>query len=58
VHVTFQGRENSPEARIKEGEKAPGRIQVAGENGPETLEVQLEAGVEFYFESGELAEAM
>jgi hypothetical protein len=58
VHVTFPGRANSPDARIKEGEKVSGQIQLAGENDPETLAVQLEAGLEFYFEAGELETAM
>jgi hypothetical protein len=58
VRVTFPGRANAPEARIEEGEKVSGRIPVEGKKGPETLELQLEAGVEFYFEAGELETAM
>jgi hypothetical protein len=58
VQVTFPGRENSPEARIMEEEVVSGRVEVAGEDSPQTLEIELEAGVEFYFEAGELAEAM
>ena len=58
VPVTFPGRANAPKARIKESEKVSGRIPIAGEKGPETLELQLEAGVEFYFETGDLATAM
>ena len=58
VHITFPGRANAPEARIEEGEKVSGRILVEGNKGPETSEIQLEAGVEFYFEAGELETAM
>ena len=58
VHITFPGRANAPEARIEEGEKVSGRILVEGKSGPESSEIQLEAGVEFYFEAGELETAM
>jgi hypothetical protein len=58
IQVSFPGRANSSKAKIKEGEKVSGRIQVAGQHGPETLEAELQAGVEFYFEAGELETAM
>jgi hypothetical protein len=55
VRITFPGRANTIEERITEtDEKLSGVIDVAGENIP----VEIEPGVEFYFEAGELADQM
>ena len=58
VRVFFPDRANSSRARLRETEKVSARIEVAEGKDPENLEVQLEVGTEFYFEAGELAEAM
>ena len=55
VRITFPGRANTIQERITENdEKLSGVIEVAGTNVP----VEIEPGVEFYFEAGELAEQM
>ena len=55
VLVAFPGRANSKSDRIGENEQVSGEIQVIGECGSETLEVQIEAVKEFYFEAEELS---
>jgi hypothetical protein len=55
VPVAFPGRANSKSDRIREQEQVSGEVQVIGECGSETLEVQIEAGKEFYFEAEELS---
>lgn len=54
VPVVVPGRANSMSERVREGEQVTAEAQLAGRDGPETLEVQVEAGTEFYFEEGEL----
>lgn len=53
IPVVFPGRANSMSERIREGEQAVGQAQLAGAT-PGTVEIQVEAGTEFYFEEGEL----
>jgi hypothetical protein len=54
--VTFPGRENSAERKIDEQEEVTGLIQVPVErpDGPHSVEVQLKAGTQFYFETDDL----
>ena len=54
IQMVFPGRANSMSERIREGELVTAEAQLAGRDGPETLEVQVEAGIEFCFEEGEL----
>jgi hypothetical protein len=55
VPITFLGRANTIQERITEnGEKLSGVIEVAGTSVP----VEVEPGVEFYFEAGDLAAQM
>jgi len=54
VLVTVPERANSKLERIKEGERVVAEAHLAGEDAPKTAQVQIEAGVEFYFEEGEL----
>jgi hypothetical protein len=49
VHVTIPDRANTVQTRIRAGESV-----VAHTKDGEPLEVQLDAGTEFYFEEGEL----
>ena len=68
VRVSFPGRANGiwvdagekrwADQRIREGERVTGQFQVVREDGPQTLELQVEAGVEFYFETGDLSQPM
>jgi hypothetical protein len=53
VRVVFQDRENSASRRLKEGEKVLGQGHVTGAH--QFLQLQIQAGVEFYFEEGELS---
>ena len=53
VHVSFDGRKNTPHERIKPGEKLTGRGHVTGAH--QFLELEIEALAEIYFEEGELA---
>jgi hypothetical protein len=55
VPIAFPGRANSPDERLKEGERVSGRIQLPGDSAPATRELSVEIGVEFYFEANELA---
>ena len=54
VLVTVPERPNSTFERIKERERVVAEAQLAGEDVPRTVEIQVEAGTEFYFEEGEL----
>ena len=58
VRVFFLDRANSSAARLREKEKVSGRTEVAEGNGSKNLDLQVEVDTEFYFEAGELAEAM
>jgi hypothetical protein len=53
VIVTIRDRENSASKRIKEKEKVLGQGHVTGAH--QFLQLQIQAGVEFYFEEGELS---
>ena len=55
VPIVFPDRANSLDERLREGERVPGRVQLAGDGASEALEPQVEVGVEFYFEANELA---
>jgi hypothetical protein len=54
VPVVVPGRANSMVERIKEGQQVAAEAQLAGEDTPRTVEIQIQAGIEFYFEEGEL----
>ncbi|HEY5813575.1 MAG TPA: hypothetical protein VIT23_13085, partial [Terrimicrobiaceae bacterium] len=53
VSVLFQDRNNTPAQRIKENEQAQANFRVT--DAPQSGELQLQAGTEYYFEEGELA---
>ena len=53
VLVVFPERANSIPERIRGGERVTAEAQLAGD-APETVEIQVEAGTELYFEEGEL----
>ncbi len=57
ILVMIPGRTNDIASKIQEGERFPGHIQ-NGDESSETLEIQLEAGVEFYFETQDLTSEM
>lgn len=54
IRIKIPGRANTPQARIKAGERVSGQAQLPGAEAVSPLELQLEAGTEFYFEEGEL----
>lgn len=54
VRVHIPDRRASPGERLKQGEQAPGEIQALGAVGAQSARLQLRAGVELYFEEGEL----
>jgi hypothetical protein len=54
VRIQIPGRENTPQTRIKAGERFTSQAQLPGDETGQPLELQLEAGIEFYFEEGEL----
>jgi hypothetical protein len=56
VRVSFLDRANSASKRIKEGEKLEGQGHAAGAH--QFLSLNIQAGVEFYLEEGELAKQM
>lgn len=58
IHVTFPGRENAIPQSLREGERVIGRVHLNGDCAPETQELELAVGTEFYFESDELAHEM
>jgi hypothetical protein len=53
VNVIFPDRDNTASQRIKENQQAPGKFQVIGT--PQSFESAVQAGIEYYFEEGELA---
>jgi len=53
VNVIFPNRDNTASQRIKENQQAPGKFQVIGT--PQSFESAVQAGIEYYFEEGELA---
>jgi hypothetical protein len=53
VSVIFPDRDNTASQRIKENQQAPGQFQVTGT--PQIFGSAVQAGVEYYFEEGELA---
>ena len=53
--VTFPGRANSEDQKIKEQEQITGQVQIPGQIGSRPREVQIKARVEFYFETGDLS---
>ena len=53
VLLTVLERANSIAERIREGEQVMAAARLA-EDAPETAEIQVQAGIEFYFEEGEL----
>ena len=54
IRIRIPGRANTAPTRIKARERVTGQAQLAGPQAGEPLELQLEAGTEFYFEEGEL----
>jgi hypothetical protein len=54
VRIKILGRANTPQTRIKAGEQVLGQAQLPDAQAGQPLELQLEAGTEFYFEEGEL----
>jgi hypothetical protein len=54
LRVAIPGRSNAIHQRLRANESAKAELQLAGSEAPGTLEIQLETGVEFYFEEGEL----
>jgi hypothetical protein len=54
IRIKIPGRANTPHARIKAQERIKGQAQLRGAQAEPPLELQLEAGSEFYFEEGEL----
>ena len=53
IRVSVPGRANTPQTRVKAGERVTGQAQLDGAQAAQPLE--LEAGTEFYFEEGELS---
>ena len=53
VSVIFQDRNNTAAQRIKENERAQAQSHVTGAH--QFLDLQVQAGTEYYFEEGELA---
>jgi len=56
LKIVFPGRANDAEGRLREGERLSGRATLAGNDAPVAVDVQV--GKEFYFETGDLREAM
>jgi|SRR5215212_9218359 hypothetical protein len=54
VPVVVPGRENSLTERLMQGDRVAAEAQLGEAEDPESVEIQLEAGTEFYFEEGEL----
>ena len=53
VRVLFQDRKNIATQRIKANDKARAQFHVTGAD--QSLDLQVQAGIEYYFEEGELA---
>ena len=63
VRVFFPDRANfmseeKGQGQLKEGERVKGQFQMLGANAAGMLELELEVGMEFYFETGDLARPM
>jgi len=56
LRVSFMGRANSPDARLKVGEQVEASVQASGQQGQQPLTVHLELDEECYFETADLAE--
>ena len=54
IRIQIPGRANTPNTRIKAGERVSGQAQLPDAQTEQPLVLQLEAGTEFYFEEGEL----
>jgi hypothetical protein len=54
VPVVVPSRANSLSERLRQGDRVTAEAQLAGAEDPESVEIQLEAGTELYFEEGEL----
>jgi len=54
VRIKIPGRANTPATRIKAGERVTAQVQPAEGQAEQSLDLQLAAGTEFYFEEGEL----
>jgi hypothetical protein len=54
LSVVVPGRANSLSERLRRGDRVAAEAQLGEAEDPETFEIQLEAGTEFYFEEGEL----
>jgi hypothetical protein len=57
ILVKIPGRTNDIASKVQEGERFSGQAQNTGV-ASETLEIQFEVGVEFYFETQDLASEM
>jgi hypothetical protein len=57
VPVTVRGRSNTASERLREGDQVAAEAQLTGGDDPETVEIRVEAGTEFYFEEGELGKS-
>ena len=55
VPVAVPGRANSSSERLTQGDQVAAEAQRGEAEDPETVEIQIEAGTEFYFEEGELS---
>jgi len=49
IRIKIPDRANTLRTRIKAGERVKARAQPAGAQAGETMELELEAGTEFYF---------
>lgn len=52
IGAVFQGRKNTASQRLKKGQKLEGQFHVSGAH--QFLNLQVQSGIEFYFEEGEL----
>lgn len=55
IRITVPSRTNTPSSRIKTGERVTGLAQPGEAHAPQPIELELQAGTEWYFEEGELA---
>jgi hypothetical protein len=56
IRISVAGRANTPHARIKPGETFTAQAKLGADEIVQPAELQLEAGIEFYFEEGELGD--
>jgi hypothetical protein len=54
IHLRIPGRRNDLRTRVKAGERVAGQAAQPGGQNSQPIQLQLEAGTEFYFEEGEL----